>query len=39
MECGIAPFVKVVNYKKTHWSGIMNYIASKIDNRILESIN
>ncbi len=38
-ESKIAPFVKVVNTIKAHWSGILNYIESKINNGILEGIN
>jgi len=38
-ESGIAPFVKAVNTIKAHWSGIINYIVSKINNGILEGIN
>lgn len=39
LESGIFPFRKVVNTIKAHWSGIVNYIESKISNGILEGIN
>jgi len=38
-ESKIAPFIKVVNTIKAHWTGIINYIESKINNGILEGIN
>jgi len=38
-ESKIQPFVKVVKTIKAHWSGIINYIKSKINNGILEGIN
>lgn len=39
MESGIYPFQRVVGTIKRHWSGIMNYIESKITNGILEGLN
>lgn len=36
---GIFPFRKVVKTIKAHWSGIVNYIDSKINNGILKGIN
>ncbi len=39
LESGIFPFRKAVNTIKAHWSGIVNYIESKISNGILEGIN
>ncbi|HHD92454.1 MAG TPA: ISL3 family transposase [Candidatus Portnoybacteria bacterium] len=39
MESGIFPFQKTVNTIKAHWSGIINYIESKINNGILEGLN
>lgn len=38
-ESGIFPFQKVVNTIKAHWSGIINYIESRINNGILEGLN
>jgi len=38
-ESGIFPFKKVVNTIKAHWSGIINYIESRINNGILEGLN
>ena len=38
-ESGISPFKKVVNTIKAHWSGIINYIESRINNGILEGLN
>ncbi len=35
----IYPFIKVVKMIKAHWSGIMNYMESRITNGILEGIN
>lgn len=35
----IQPFVKVANTIKAHWSGIINYIESRINNGILEGLN
>lgn len=39
MESGIQPFKRFVSTIKSHWSGIVNFIKSKISNGILESIN
>ena len=38
-ESKIQPFIKVVNMIKAHWSGIINYIKSRLNNGILEGIN
>lgn len=38
-DSGIYPFLKPVKMIKAHWSGIINYIESKINNGILEGIN
>lgn len=38
-ESGIRPFMKVVNTIKAHWTGIINYIQSRINNGILEGLN
>ena len=38
-ESGIFPFQKVVKTIKAHWSGIINYIQSRINNGILEGLN
>lgn len=38
-ESGISPFKKAVNTIKAHWSGIINYIESRINNGILEGLN
>jgi transposase len=38
-DAAIVPFRKFVNTVKSHWSGIVNYVKSKISNGILESIN
>jgi transposase len=38
-ESGIFPFINVVKTIKAHWSGIINYIESKINNGILEGLN
>jgi len=38
-ESKIAPFMKAANTIKAHWSGILNYIKSKLTNGILEGIN
>jgi len=35
----IEPFIKAANTIKAHWSGIMNYIKSNLNNGILEGIN
>ncbi|MGB5988761.1 MAG: ISL3 family transposase [Marinifilaceae bacterium] len=39
LESNIFPFRKAVKMIKSHWSGIVNYIESKISNGILEGIN
>jgi len=38
-DSGIFPFQKVVKTIKSHWSGIINYIESRINNGILEGLN
>lgn len=38
-ESGIFPFQRAANTIKAHWSGIINYIESRINNGILEGIN
>jgi transposase len=38
-DSDIQPFMKAANTIKAHWSGIVNYIKSKINNGILEGIN
>lgn len=38
-ESNIYPFKKVVKTIRTHWSGIINYIESRINNGILEGLN
>jgi transposase len=38
-ESGIKPFMKAANTIKSHWSGIINYIKSRMNNGILEGIN
>jgi len=38
-ESKIAPFMKAAKTIKAHWSGIINYIKSKLTNGILEGIN
>ncbi len=38
-ESGIFPFRNVVRTIKAHWSGIINYIESRINNGILEGLN
>jgi len=38
-ESGIRPFIKAANTIRAHWSGIVNYIDSRINNGILEGIN
>ena len=39
IDSKIAPFKTAVNMIKAHWSGIINYIVSKINNGILEGLN
>ena len=38
-ESAIEPFMKAARTIKAHWTGIVNYIASRINNGILEGIN
>lgn len=38
-DSGIQPFIKVSKTIKAHWTGIINYIESRINNGILEGIN
>jgi len=38
-DSGIFPFQKAVRTIKAHWSGIINYIESRINNGILEGLN
>lgn len=38
-KSGIFPFQKAANTIRAHWSGILNYVKSKISNGILEGIN
>ena len=38
-DSGIFPFQKAARTIKTHWSGIINYIESRINNGILEGLN
>ena len=38
-ESKIQPFIKAVKTIKSHWTGIINYIESRINNGILEGIN
>jgi len=38
-DSGIFPFQRVVKTIKAHWSGIINYIQSRINNGILEGLN
>ena len=38
-ESRIYPFMKAVKMIKAHWSGIINYMKSRITNGILEGIN
>jgi transposase len=35
----IQPFIKFANTVKAHWSGIINYVKTRISNGILEGIN
>ncbi len=39
LDCRIKPFIHFANTIKSHWSGIVNYIESRINNGILEGIN
>lgn len=38
-ESKIQPFIKVSNTIKLHWSGVVNFFKSRINNGILEGIN
>ena len=38
-ESKIQPFMKVARTIRAHWSGIINYIESRINNGILEGLN
>jgi len=38
-DSGIFPFQKAVKTIYAHWSGIINYIVSKVNNGILEGLN
>lgn len=38
-ESNIRPFVKAANTIEAHWSGIVNYIESRINNGVLEGLN
>ncbi len=38
-ESNLQPFIRVSNTIKSHWSGIVNFIKSKLNNGILEGIN
>ena len=38
-ESKIQPFIKAANTIRAHWSGIINYIESRINNGILEGLN
>lgn len=38
-ESKISSFIKASNTIKAHWSGVINYIESKINNGILEGLN
>ena len=38
-EKGIAPFKKFANTVKSHWTGIVNFCETEINNGILEGIN
>lgn len=38
-DSGIFPFIKAAKTIKAHWSGIINYIESRINNGILEGLN
>ncbi len=39
VESAIEPFMKAAKTIKAHWTGIVNYIGSRINNGILEGIN
>ena len=38
-DSGIFPFQRAVKTIKAHWSGIINYIESRINNGVIEGIN
>jgi transposase len=38
-DAGIFPFIAFANTVQAHWSGIINYISSRINNGVLEGIN
>lgn len=38
-ESGIQPMIKFANTIKAHWSGIINYLQSRVSNGILEGTN
>jgi transposase len=38
-DSGIFPFQKAVRTIKAHWTGIINYVESRINNGILEGLN
>ena len=38
-ESGIQPFIKAAKTLKAHWTGLVNFAKSKINNGILEGIN
>jgi transposase len=38
-ESRIQPFIKAANTIRAHWTGIINYIESRINNGILEGLN
>ncbi len=38
-DSGIQPFIKAANTILAHWTGIVNYAKSKLNNGILEGIN
>lgn len=38
-DAGIFPFITFANTVQAHWSGIINYISSRINNGVLEGIN
>lgn len=38
-ESKIQPFIKAANTIRAHWTGIINYIESRINNGILEGLN
>jgi len=38
-ESKIQPFIKAANTMRAHWTGIINYIESRINNGILEGLN